>query len=326
MAVPYLLLAKWVGIPTALIIAQQVGEEIDEARGWDWFGLNSEQKENLVAGGVTDQSGRIIPGGVTGAPVPDPQNPTLGRRTFSPEREAIPPGLLHGAHPSLQRKDEAGKATDPAYRGSISDPILQGTYQKYVRQGDIFEEYKALSQEEKERLALALFLGDEDAPEGFMSNLLIESIDDIYRPHNVALAMQLAIDQAATAYRAGTVEEEELIPTLRDRFTGFTDEDVNRAAERILARSADKLTSKAELEAKFKAVYGRETGRTPSQKVIQAFVKGIHSREEEGETVDPYEVAALATETAEEVSPGMVKFQKTLRAVSKINELSSRLA
>jgi hypothetical protein len=159
-----------------------------------------------------------------------------------------------------------------------------------------------------------------------MSGLAIESIDDIYRPYNVAVAMQLAIDQGATAYRAGTVEEEELIPTLTDRFTGFTDEDVNRAAERILARSADKLTSKAELEAKFKAVYGRETGRTPSQKVIQAFVKGIHSREEEGETVDPYEVAALATETAEEVSPGMVKFQKTLRAVSKINELSSRLA
>jgi len=197
---------------------------------------------------------------------------------------------------------------------------------EYVRQGDIYAEYKALSDEDKERLALGLFLGDEDRPNGYMSNLLIESIDDIYRPGNVAAAMQLAIDDAAEAYRTGTVEEEELIPTVAERFAGFTDEDVNRAAEKILARNADKFTSKAELEAKFKSVYGAETGRVPSQNVIEAFIKGVHSREEAGETVDPYEVAALARETAEEVSPGMVKFQKTLRAVSKIDQLSSRLA
>ena len=303
--VPIGKLLMW-GIPivAALIWADgQDGEK--EAK------LTSEQKAQLTNAGVLDASGRVVPGMIntedyTGAPMSDPRNPTVGRRFGDRElfesRSKTPADLL-------------GAAT----RGDLYGP-------EYVRQGDIFAEYKALSDEDKERLALALFLGDEDAPKGFMSHLLIESIDDIYRPANVAAAMQLAIDQAAEAYRAGTVEEEELIPTVTERFAGFTDEDVNRAAEKILARNADKFTSKAELEAKFKTAYGQATGRTPSQNVIEAFIKGIHSREEAGETVDPYEMAALATETAEEVAPEMVKFQKTLQTVSRVDNLLSRLA
>ena len=308
MAVPVAIgfLLKW-GIPIAagyvLAGMQDDKGEVDD--------LTSEQKAQLTNAGVLDASGRVVPGMIntedyTGAPMSDPQNPTVGRRFGDRE-------LFESRNKS--RPHLLGAAT----RGDLYGP-------EYVRQGDIYAEYKALSDEDKERLALALFLGDEDAPNGFMSHLLIESIDDIYRPLNVAAAMQLAIDDAAEAYRTGTVEEEELIPTVAERFAGFTDEDVNRAAEKILARNADKFTSKAELEAKFKTAYGQATGRVPSQNVIEAFIKGIHSREEAGETVDPYEMAALATETAEEMAPGMVKFQKTLRAVSKIDQLSSRLA
>ena len=287
--VPIGKLLMW-GIPivAALIWADgQDGEK--EAK------LTSEQKAQLTNAGVLDASGRVVPGMIN-------TEDYTGDRELFESRSKTPADLL-------------GAAT----RGDLYGP-------EYVRQGDIFAEYKALSDEDKERLALGLFLGDEDAPKGFMSHLLIESIDDIYRPANVAAAMQLAIDQAAEAYRAGTVEEEELIPTVTERFAGFTDEDVNRAAEKILARNADKFTSKAELEAKFKTAYGQATGRTPSQNVIEAFIKGIHSREEAGETVDPYEMAALATETAEEVAPEMVKFQKTLQTVSRVDNLLSRLA
>ena len=303
--VPIGKLLLW-GIPIAAALIWADGQDGEkEAK------LTPEQKAQLTSAGVLDAAGRVVPGMInaddfTGAPMSDPQNPTVGRR-FG-ERE-----LFESRNKS--RPHLLGAAT----RGDLYGP-------EYVRQGDIYAEYKALSQEDKERLALGLFLGDEDRPNGYMSRLLIESIDDIYRPGNVAAAMQLAIDDAAEAYRTGTVEEEELIPTVAERFAGFTDEDVNRAAEKILARNADKFTSKAELEAKFKTAYGQATGLVPSQNVIEAFIKGIHSREEAGETVDPYEMAALATETAEEMAPGMVKFQKTLRAVSKINELSSRLA
>jgi|TARA_R110001599_G_scaffold97037_1_gene250371 hypothetical protein len=297
-------LLKW-GIPIAIGLALAAGGEGSDDD------LTSEQKAQLTNAGVLDASGRIVPGMIntedfTGAPMSDPRNPTVGRRFGDRElfesRNKSPAHLL-------------GAAT----RGDLYGP-------EYVRQGDIYAEYKALSDEDKERLALALFLGDEDAPNGFMSHLLIESIDDIYRPANVAAAMQLAIDQAALAWEKGTVEEEELIPTVTERFAGFTDEDVNRAAEKILARNADKFTSKAELEAKFKTAYGQATGRTPSQNVIEAFIKGIHSREEAGETVDPYEMAALATETAGKMAPELVNFQKGLSAVSKIDQLSSRLA
>ena len=288
-------LLKW-GIPIAIGLALAAGGEGSDDD------LTSEQKAQLTNAGVLDASGRIVPGMIntedfTGAPMSDPRNPTVGRRFGDRElfesRNKSPAHLL-------------GAAT----RGDLYGP-------EYVRQGDIYAEYKALSDEDKERLALALFLGDEDAPNGFMSHLLIESIDDIYRPANVAAAMQLAIDQAALAWEKGTVEEEELIPTVTERFAGCTDEDVNRA---------DKFTSKAELEAKFKTAYGQATGRTPSQNVIEAFIKGIHSREEAGETVDPYEMAALATETAGKMAPELVNFQKGLSAVSKIDQLSSRLA
>jgi len=297
---------KW-GIP---LVAGYVLAGLEDDKG-QVDDLTSEQKAQLTNAGVLDASGRIVSGMVnaydlTGAPMTDPRNPTVGRRFGDRE-------LFESRNKS--RPHLLGAAT----RGDLYGP-------EYVRQGDIYAEYKALSDEDKERLALALFLGDEDQPNGFMTHLLIESIDDIYRPANVAAAMQLAIDQAALAWETGTVAEEELIPTVTERFAGFTDEDVNRAAEKILARNADKFTSKAELEAKFKTAYGQATGRVPSQNVIEAFIKGIHSREEAGETVDPYEMAALATETAGKMAPELVNFQKGLSAVSKIDQLSSRLA
>jgi hypothetical protein len=236
----------------------------------------------------------------------NPENPLLGRR-----RGAIDPGT---------------------YTGSISDPILQdpeiawGT--EYVRFDDLVAEYKRLSERDQERLAEALFAGDEATPEGFMAGLGIESIEEIYDPFNVIQAMQVAAVEAATTYPLleDTPEEASMIPTLGERFSGFSNEDFNKAASNLFAGRENKFISKAELKRKFEAAYGQETGRVPSEKVLLAFMKGIRSREIAGEDVDDYELSELAIETAEAEAPELVEFQRTLQTTSRVNDLLSRLA
>jgi len=235
----------------------------------------------------------------------DPNNPLLGRRPA---------------------------AIDPAtYRGSISDPILQDpefVSPRAVRFEDVIAEYKQLSERDQERLAEALFAGDEATPEGFMAGLGIESIEEIYDPYNVIQAMQAAAVEAATTYPLleDTPEEASMIPTLGERFSGFSNEDFNKAASNLFAGRENEFISKAELKRKFEAAYGQETGRVPSEKVLLAFMKGLRAREIAGEQVDDYELSELAIETAQAEAPELVEFQRTLQTTSKVNDLLSRLA
>lgn len=340
-------LAKWVGVAVATALAGAAGQWIDEEMGWSdkKGGLSDEQKdavrEGLRAEGNSVEAfekefgpiDELTPAKLGEAEKKEAaENPVAPARSGRTQQDLTEFSATHQDpnNPVLGRRRGA---VDPGtYTGSISDPILQdpeivwGT--EYVRFEDLIAEYKRYSEEDQQRLAEALFAGDEATPEGFMAGLGIESIEEIYDPFNVIQAWQVAAAQAQATYPllSGTPEEASMIPTLGERFSGFSNEDFSKAASNLLAGRENEFISKAELKRKFEAAYGAETGRVPSEKVLLAFMKGIRSREIAGELVDDYELSELAIETAEAEAPELVEFQRTLQTTSKVNDLLSRLA
>jgi len=341
MALPLLYMASWVGVAlvTALTAAWVQGD--DESSQL----LSDEQKKQIRAAiqaegnSVEDFEKEFGPiDELTQSKVEEVEKKEAAENPAAPARSGRTQNDLNEFSTTFQNPDNPllGRrrgAIDPGtYTGSISDPILQdpeivwGT--EYVKFDDLVAEYKRLSERDQERLAEALFAGDEATPEGFMAGLGIESIEEIYDPYNVIQAMQAAAVEAATTYPLleDTPEEASMIPTLGERFSGFSNEDFNKAASNLFAGRENEFISKAELKRKFEAAYGQETGRVPSEKVLLAFMKGIRSREIAGEDVDDYELSELAIETAEAEAPELVEFQRTLQTTSKVNDLLSRLA
>ena len=340
-------LAKWVGVAVATALAGAAGQWIDEEMGWsDKKGDLSDEQKDAVREGLRAEGNSVEAFEKEFGPIDELTPSKLGEaekkeaaeNPVAPARSGRTPQDLDASVTTFQNPDNPllGRrrgAIDPGtYRGSISDPVLQdpeiawGT--EYVRFEDLIAEYKRLSERDQERLAEALFAGDEATPEGFMDGLGIESIEEIYDPFNVIQAMQVAAVEAATTYPLleDTPEEASMIPTLGERFSGFSNEDFNKAASNLFAGRENKFISKAELKRKFEAAYGQETGRVPSEKVLLAFMKGIHSREIAGELVDDYELSELAVETAQAEAPELVEFQRTLQTTSRVNDLLSRLA
>ena len=340
-------LVKWVGVAAATALAGAAGQWIDEEMGWrdKEGGLSDEQKDQLRAAiraegnsveAFEKEFGPIDE--LTPAKVEEAEKKEAAENPVAPARsDRTQQGLTEFSATHQDPNDPLlGRrrgAIDPGtYRGSISDPILQDPEivwgAEYVKFDDLVAEYKRLSERDQERLAEALFAGDEATPEGFMAGLGIESIEQIYDPFNVIQAMQVAAVEAARTYPLleDTPEEASMIPTLRERFSGFSNEDFNKAANNLFAGRENEFISKAELKRKFEAAYGQETGRVPSEKVLLAFMKGIRSREIAGEDVDDYELSELAIETAQAEAPELVEFQRTLQTTSKVNDLLSRLA
>ena len=342
MALPLLMIGKWAGVAFATALAGALGQWIDE-RGGKPSDLSDEQKDQLrdaiEAEGNSIEEFEKVFGPIdelTPSKVEEVESEAAETPVASARSDRTQQGLAEFSttfqdpdNPLLGRRPAA---IDPAtYRGSISDPILQDpefVSPRAVRFEDLIAEYKQLSERDQERLAEALFAGDEATPEGFMAGLGIESIEQIYDPYNVIQAMQVAAVEAAATYPLleGTPEEASMIPTLGERFSGFSNEDFNKAANNLLAGRENEFISKAELKRKFEAAYGQQTGRVPSEKVLLAFMKGIRAREIAGEEVDDYELSELAIETAEAEAPELVEFQRTLQTNSKINDLLSRLA
>ena len=302
MALPLLMLGKFAGVAFATALAGALGQWIDE-RGGKPSDLSDEQKDQLrdaiEAEGNSIEEFEKVFGPIdelTPSKVEEVESEAAETPVASARSDRTQQGLAEFSttfqdptNPLLGRRRGA---IDPAtYTGSISDPILQdpeivwGT--EYVRFEDLIAEYKRLSERDQERLAEALFAGDEATPEGFMAGLGIESIEQIYDPYNVIQAMQVARDEAAATYPLleGTPEEASMIPTLGERFSGFSNEDFNKAANNLLAGRENEFISKAELKRKFEAAYGQQTGRVPSEKVLLAFMKGIRAREIAGEEV-----------------------------------------
>ena len=343
MAIPLMLMAKWAGITFATALAAAAGTWLDEEMGGKVSDLSDEQKDQLrdaieAEGNSIEDFEKVFgpideltPSKLAEVESEAAENPAAPARSGRTQND------LNEFSTTFQDPNNPVLGRRPAvidsgtYRGSISDPVLQDpefVLPRSVRFDDLVAEYKRLSERDQERLAEALFAGDETTPEGFMDGFGIESIEEIYDPLNVIQAMQLAAAEAAATYPllSGTPEEASMIPTLEERFSGFSNENFNKAADNLFASRENKFISKAELKRKFEAAYGTETGRVPSEKVLLAFMKGIRAREIAGEQVDDYELSELAIETAQAEAPELVQFQRTLQTTSKVNDLLSRLA
>ena len=188
-----------------------------------------------------------------------------------------------------------------------------------VTNTQIVEEYMGLSVEEQERLAQALFT------DGLMKGLGIAAIDDIYDPYNVAVGMQKALMQAETAFSLGTAREDEMLPTLEERFSGFTDEAFNEAAADLVEKYAVSYLDRATLNNLYTTAYRTEVGRTPSEAQLQSFAAGIHAAQDAGQTISLTNVSARAAETARDLNPERVQVMRENKAAQSIMRALEKL-
>jgi hypothetical protein len=188
-----------------------------------------------------------------------------------------------------------------------------------VGRSQIIEEYMGLSVEEQERLAQALFT------EGLMGALGITAIDEIYDPYNVAIALGKAMTQSEIAFEMGTARGAEMLPTLEERFSGFTDEAFNEAAGDLMEKYAVSYLDRATLNNLYTTAYRTEVGRTPSEGQLQSFVAGIHAAQDAGQTISLTNVSAQARESARGLNPERVQVMRENKAAQSIMRALEKL-
>ena len=158
-----------------------------------------------------------------------------------------------------------------------------------------------------------------------MKGLGIAAIDDIYDPYNVAVGMQKALMQAETAFSLGTAREAEMLPTLEDRISGFTDEAFNEAAADLVEKYAVSYLDRATLNNLYTTAYRTEVGRTPSEAQLQSFAAGIHAAQDAGQTISLTNVSARAAETARDLNPERVQVMRENKAAQSIMRALEKL-
>jgi len=186
-------------------------------------------------------------------------------------------------------------ATDP---GAVATPYGYYAEEEVVEdvtRGSFYAEFAALSQEEQEAYAEAMFAA------GLGNGLGIENLEDIYQSWAIEGMLARAVSQAEKSAQIGRMDE---LPTFDQRFAG--QEETSRADAMAYLeemKPETRFIDRATLEDTAQSYFSNELGRKATESELKSFVAGIHAAQEKGETGQELGVGGRARRFALEADP-----------------------